>query len=144
MHRHRIDTLRWPLAAIALALVLAGAAVACGFTDRENSAARTPGPAERVNPSAAAPAAAGAVRVEVIERGFEPPRVQVARGSRASIEFIRRSDTTCATDVVIESQNIRRELPLNQPVTVDVNAGAGGEIEFTCGMSMFKGAIVVQ
>jgi RND family efflux transporter MFP subunit len=113
---------------------------------------------ERVNPSASThaghggpsgPSAGGVVppgpvQVQVTERGFEPPRVRVPRSTRVEIQFIRRTDNTCAKEVVVESQGIRRELPLNQPVTIEVNAGAGGEIAFACGMNMLKGAIVVE
>jgi RND family efflux transporter MFP subunit len=97
---------------------------------------------ERVNPAGVA--SAGSMTVQVTERGFEPDRVVVPPGEQARLTFIRRTDNTCATEIVIASQGLRRELPLNQPVTVDVKAVAGGEIAFACGMDMLKGAIVVR
>jgi cobalt-zinc-cadmium efflux system membrane fusion protein len=114
---------------------------------------------ERVNPSGAASSAPTAaapsstavgeiqttgVIVQITERGFEPPRVTVPRGEQASITFVRRTDNTCAKELVIASQGIRRELPLNQPVTVAINASSSGEVAFVCGMNMLKGVIVVQ
>jgi plastocyanin len=114
---------------------------------------------ERVNPSAAAavahaghgggaspPPTAGeaGITVQVTERGFEPDRVTVPRGDRAVVTFVRRTDNTCAKEVVIEAQRIHRELPLNQPVAVEIKTGTKGELAFACGMNMLKGAVVVQ
>lgn len=45
----------------------------------------------------------------------------------ARLTFTRISDTTCATAVVFASLNIRRELPLNQPVTLEFTPEKAGE-----------------
>jgi cobalt-zinc-cadmium efflux system membrane fusion protein len=83
-------------------------------------------------------------RVIVSEKGFEPARVAVRSGVPARITFVRTSDATCATEVVIPTLNIKRALPLNQPVTVEFTPQKTGDVEFTCGMQMFKGTVVVQ
>ena len=83
-------------------------------------------------------------RVIVSEKGFEPGRVPVRSGVPARITFVRTSDATCATEVMIPTLNIKRALPLNQPVTVEFTPQKTGDIEFTCGMQMFKGTVVVQ
>jgi plastocyanin domain-containing protein len=53
------------------------------------------------------------------------------------------TDETCATAVVFPSLKIRRDLPLKQPVAIDFTPSTG-EIQFACGMNMFKGTIVVR
>jgi Cu+-exporting ATPase len=45
---------------------------------------------------------------------------------------------------VFPSLNIKRELPLNTPVTVEFIPGKTGEIAFACGMNMLHGTVVVQ
>jgi membrane fusion protein, heavy metal efflux system len=85
-----------------------------------------------------------AVKVSITESGFEPAKVTVKAGAPARITFVRTTDKTCATEVVFPSQNIRRALPLNQPVTIEFTPKTSGEIAFTCGMNMLKGAVVVQ
>jgi plastocyanin domain-containing protein len=45
---------------------------------------------------------------------------------------------------VVPSEKIRRVLPLNQEVSVDIRPMLVGELAFTCGMDMLKGTIVVQ
>ena len=81
--------------------------------------------------------------VKVTEKGFEPDRVTAPRGASVPIRFVRTTDATCAKEILVPSQKITRELPLNQPVTITVNT-RGGEVAFACGMNMFKGAVVAQ
>lgn len=42
------------------------------------------------------------------------------------------------------SLNIRRDVPLNQPVVVEFTPPRSGEIAFVCGMNMIGGTVVVQ
>lgn len=83
-------------------------------------------------------------RVKVTETSFEPQRVTVKAGTPARIVFTRTTDKTCATAVVFPSLTIKRELPLNQPVAVEITADKTGEITFSCGMNMLHGSVVVQ
>ena len=83
-------------------------------------------------------------RVTVTDASFNPQRLTLRAGVPARITFVRTSDKTCATAVVFESLNIRRELPLNQPVTIEFTPGKAGEIAFACGMNMLHGTVVVQ
>lgn len=102
---------------------------------------------ERVGAGAAKPTGNTAVqtaRVMVSEKGFEPARVSLRVGVPARLTFVRTSDATCATEVVIPSLNIKRSLPLNQPVDIEFNAEKAGDVAFACGMGMFSGTLVVQ
>jgi plastocyanin len=84
------------------------------------------------------------VRVTVTETSFDPQRVTLRAGVPARVTFTRTSDKTCATEVVFPSLNIRRELPLNEPVTIEFTPDKAGEISFACGMNMLRGTVVVQ
>jgi RND family efflux transporter MFP subunit len=93
------------------------------------------------------PSAAGNVRdakVLVTETGFEPAKLTVRAGEVARITFVRTTDKTCGTEVVFPSLNIRRALPLNEPVVVEFTPKSSGEIGFVCGMNMLRGTVVVQ
>ncbi len=91
-------------------------------------------------------AAAGVqeVKVLVTEKGYEPAKVTLKAGTAARITFLRTTDKTCGTEVVFPSLNIKRALPLNQPVAIDFTPQGSGEIGFVCGMNMLRGTIVVQ
>ena len=83
-------------------------------------------------------------RVIVTDSSFDPSRVTLRTGVPARITFTRTSDKTCATAVVFASLNIRRDLPLNQPVAIEFTPCKTGEIAFVCGMNMLHGSVVVQ
>jgi plastocyanin domain-containing protein len=85
-----------------------------------------------------------ATRVVVSEKGFEPSRLTLRAGVPARLTFVRTTDATCATEVVIPSLNIKRSLPLNQPVDIEFTPQKAGDVAFACGMGMFTGTLVVQ
>jgi RND family efflux transporter MFP subunit len=83
-------------------------------------------------------------KVLVTEKGYEPAKLTLRAHAPARITFIRTTDQTCGTEVVFPSLDIRRPLPLNQPVAIEFTPGASGEIGFVCGMNMLRGTVVVQ
>lgn len=89
-------------------------------------------------------AAVQTARITVGEHGYEPSRLNVRAGFAARLTFVRTTDKTCGTAVVFPTFNIRRELPLNQPVEVDFTPQKTGEIQFVCGMNMLRGTVTVQ
>ena len=84
-------------------------------------------------------AAPASVRVVVDAQGFQPARVRLPPGQRTQITFVRTTDQTCATEVVFPQLEIRRPLPLNEPVVVHLPPQAAGEVSFACGMDMIRG-----
>lgn len=84
------------------------------------------------------------VKVVVSDQGFEPAKIAVRAGRPVRLTFVRTSDKTCATEVVFPALDIRRSLPFNESVQIDLTPSNAGEIAFTCGMNMFKGTVVAQ
>jgi len=80
----------------------------------------------------------------VNEQGYEPAKVTLRAGTPARVTFVRTTDTTCGTEVVFPSLNIKRALPLNEPVVIEFTPAKPGEIAFTCGINMLKGIVIVQ
>jgi plastocyanin domain-containing protein len=81
--------------------------------------------------------------VEVTEKGFSPTSINLKPDAPARITFVRRTDETCAKEVVIKDYDIKRDLPLNQPVVVEFTPKKG-EFTFACGMAMMRGKLVVR
>jgi plastocyanin domain-containing protein len=81
--------------------------------------------------------------VEVSSKGFEPDSLKLKVGVPAKVTFVRKTDETCAKEVVMKEYGIERKLPLNEPVTVEFTPGKG-EFSFACGMSMIKGKLIVE
>ena len=82
--------------------------------------------------------------VVVGEHGYEPAKVKLRAGTPSRLTFLRTTDKTCGTDVVFPSLNIRRALPLNEPVVIEFTPSGAGEIAFSCGMNMLHGTLVVE
>ena len=59
------------------------------------------------------------VKIVVNEQEFEPAKVSLRAGTPVRLTFVRTTDKTCATEVVFPSLNIKRALPLNEPVAKD-------------------------
>jgi plastocyanin domain-containing protein len=79
-----------------------------------------------------------------VEGGYEPARVRLRAGSPARLVFDRREDSSCSEEVVIPELGIRRFLPAHQRTGVDLPPVRAGAYEFTCGMGMLRGSLVVE
>ena len=103
-----------------------------------------PAPAVTAAPAAASAAPEQTARIMVTKDGFIPAQLTLKGGTLAKLTFVRTTNETCATEVALPSLKIKRPLPLNQPVVIEFTPAKGHDIEFACGMAMFKGAIVVE
>jgi plastocyanin domain-containing protein len=101
-------------------------------------------PHERVKPAADHAATAQTVALTVTEHGFSPERVTVKKGEPVTLVITRITDKTCATAISIPGYDIKRELPLNKPVSITFTPKSAGEIKYVCGMGMPGGVIVVD
>lgn len=84
------------------------------------------------------------VDLQVTEKGFEPSSVDAKSGVPVILKVIRKTDSTCATQIKIQSKNIQKDLPLNKTVMVSLGKLDKGEIRFGCGMDMITGQIFVK
>ena len=84
------------------------------------------------------------VRISLTERGYQPATFRLKKGVPARVTFIRKTADECGREIVIPAYNIRRELPLNQPVTVSFTPKRAGSFSFACGMDMLRGKVIVQ
>src|SRR5436189_1684397 len=84
------------------------------------------------------------VTVALTEKGYEPTNLKLRRGIPAQVTFIRKVSATCGTQIVIPDYNIKRALPLNEPVLVEFTPKKTGTFAFTCGMGMLPGSLVVR
>ena len=115
--------------------------------EAERLGLRGPQPSSSAGASAPRPMAASAVqaaKIAVTEKGFEPDKVSLRASVPARLTFVRTTDQTCGTEVVFPAFNIKRALPLNQPVVIEFTPSKTGDVAFACGMGMLKGMVAVQ
>ncbi len=91
---------------------------------------------------AAAPART--VAVTVTPKGFEPDRIEVKKGEPLRLVITRKTDDTCATEVVFEGDKSVTKLPLNKAVTIDYTPRKAGRLRYACAMGMVGGVVTVQ
>jgi plastocyanin domain-containing protein len=84
------------------------------------------------------------VTIQVGAEGYTPAEFTLAANAPVRLIFTRTTDEGCGQQLVIPALDVRRDLPLNQPVAVDLTMPAEGRLRFTCGMDMYDGTIVVQ
>lgn len=134
------------LGVVASVGVLGGAVGACAKHAPEGAAETSsvvvPPPAAAG--SQGAPAVVEPVRVTVSTKGFSPNKVTVDKGTPLSLAFMRTTDETCAKEVVFPELNLRKDLPLNEPVVIEVPTTESRTLTFQCGMAMYKSAVVVR
>lgn len=119
-------------ATLVLALSLAG----CG---NEKPTAGSAPPATTVLPDGTRE-----MFVMVDEHGYTPGSLQAPAGSKVRLTFKRTTDAGCGQQLAFPSLKLQKDLPLNQPVSVDLTMPPSGSLGFQCGMGMYKGAVVVQ
>lgn len=84
------------------------------------------------------------VRMEVTTQGFVPAQVKVKLGQPVKLVVTRKTDMTCAKEIVIKDYGINKPLPLNQPVEVTFTPVKPGQVRCACAMDMISGVIIVE
>jgi plastocyanin domain-containing protein len=93
----------------------------------------------------AAAAAGGMQEVTIgVRGGYEPSQVRVRAGSPVRLVFDRQETSVCSEEVVIPDFGIRRFLPAHQKTAVEITPRQAGTHEFTCGMGMLRGRLIVE
>jgi len=94
--------------------------------------------------TAQAGAGGGQVVDITVKGGYQPSAVVVQVGQALRLNFTRRESTLCGEEVVLPDFGKRAHLPENKTVAIDVLPNEPGEYEFTCGMNMYKGKLIVR
>lgn len=88
-------------------------------------------------------AVSGSVDI-IVEGGYSPNVISIPKGKTTKINFIRKDPTSCLEEVVLGDFKIRKYLPLNQKVTIELTPQQNGEFGYACGMNMYHGKIIVK
>jgi plastocyanin domain-containing protein len=83
------------------------------------------------------------VEMQVTEDGFVPAKVKAIKGEKLRLVVTRKTERTCATEIVVKDYGIEKKLPLNQPVTVEFTPSKSGEIRYACGMGHITGVVFI-
>ena len=96
-------------------------------------------------PAPAAAPAGKTIEMSVTDKGFEPAVVKVKKGEPLTLVITRKTEKTCATEIVIDEEKISTKLPLNKAVTVSFTPKKAGDMKYGCAMGkMIGGVLKVQ
>lgn len=117
---------------------------------RKTEPAAPPAPAPAAAPAipqaaleaAVAPGVAARVEVSVTDEGFVPSRIAAKKGVPITLAVTRKTDKTCAREILFQGQPGKTELPLNKTVDVAYTPTATGDIKFGCAMGMMIAGVL--
>ena len=80
----------------------------------------------------------------VVKGAYNPDVIVVEHGKPVRLNFLRQETAACSEEVVLADFHRRTQLPEGELVPVDFLPEQPGEYEFTCGMGMLRGKILVR
>lgn len=80
----------------------------------------------------------------VVDGGYTPEVISVPVGKTTKINFMRKDANSCLEEVILSDFKIKKYLPLNQKVTIEITPKETGEFVYSCGMNMYHGKILVR
>jgi plastocyanin domain-containing protein len=84
------------------------------------------------------------VELTVTSKGFEPANVKVKAGQHVRLVITRKTDQTCAKEIILDDLGINQPLPLDTPVTVEFTPSESGTLRYACSMDHIGGIVTVQ
>jgi plastocyanin domain-containing protein len=79
----------------------------------------------------------------IVNGGYQPEVISISKGKTTRINFLRKDPSSCLEEVVLSEFKIRKYLPLNKTVSIEITPQKTGEYPFSCGMNMFHGKVKV-
>ena len=79
-----------------------------------------------------------------VQGGYDPSTIKVRRGEPVRIVFDRQETSGCSEEVVFPDFGIKRFLPAFEKTQIVLTPEKAGSFDFTCGMSMLRGKLIVE
>ena len=88
---------------------------------------------------------AGVQQVDILVKGgYSPNVIEVEQGKPVQLNFYRDEEGTCSEELLLPDFNIRRDLAPFKTTAIEFLPKQAGTFEFTCGMHMLRGSLVVK
>lgn len=79
----------------------------------------------------------------IVSGGYKPSVIEIKNNKSTKINFLRKDPSGCLEEVVLSDFKIKKFLPLNKKISIDLYPKTKGEYEFSCGMNMYHGKLIV-
>jgi len=80
----------------------------------------------------------------MVKGGYDPDVIVVKKGIPVRLNFYRNETADCSDTIVFGDFNIRKPLPAFRTTSIEILPEKEGEYEFTCGMGMLRGKLIVR
>lgn len=80
----------------------------------------------------------------LVKGGYSPEQIELKQGVPAILNFKRTDASTCLDHVIFSDFGINKALPQNKTVVIPIDTSKTGTYEWTCGMNMFHGKVIVK
>ena len=80
----------------------------------------------------------------IVNGGYSPEVVSIPYGKTTKLNFIRKDSNSCLEEIVLGDFKIKKHLPINKKVTIEITPKKKGEFGYSCGMNMYHGKIIVK
>lgn len=80
----------------------------------------------------------------LVKGGYNPSKIVIPQNKTTTVNFLREDQSSCLEEVVLSDFKIRKYLPLNQKVSIQITPKTKGSFDFSCGMGMFHGKLIVE
>jgi plastocyanin domain-containing protein len=80
----------------------------------------------------------------LVKGAYTPNVINVEHGKPVRLSFRREETAACSEKVLLPDFHRQAELPEGETIAVEFTPEQPGEYEFTCGMGMLRGKVVVR
>lgn len=82
--------------------------------------------------------------VILVKGGYSPDTIVVRAGKPVRLSFLRQESSSCSEEVIFGDFGKSARLPEGETVPIEFLPNEPGTYEFTCGMAMLRGRVVVE
>lgn len=79
----------------------------------------------------------------IVKGNYTPDVIHLKKGVPVKLHFQRDEDARCSEEIVIKEFGIHQKLGAWKTTTIELRPDRAGEFQFTCGMEMLHGKVVV-
>ncbi|SET31469.1 cupredoxin domain-containing protein [Stigmatella erecta] len=139
---HFFSKLIKPLLALAAAGLMLQASQGCTEAKAPAAAAPTAAPAPKPRAPGEGPRV---IPLDVTEKGYEPSPISLNKDEPVKLVVTRKTDHTCATEIIMKDYGINTPLPLGEPVEIAFTPNKAGTLTYGCAMGqMISGTFLVE
>lgn len=80
----------------------------------------------------------------LVDGGYKPEVIEIPVNVETKFNFTRKDSNPCLEDVIFGDFKIKKNLPLNETVSITLTPKKAGTFQFSCGMGMFHGKLIVK